>query len=497
MKTLRKHQADGLARARQIVDGIETGKFTVAHVTPGGGKSLLASIFGHELVRGGIVKRVSILCPRDSLRSQMRGGFTDSGPFDGLDLSLTIEAEGNKAIEGQTSMLGSVGIVTTYQSVAARPKRLLRRFQREPHLLVLDEPHHLAGPEEDEASEEYAMWVRAVEPLVKAATHVLLMTGTLYRSDGRRIPFVEYDEKNEPVAHIRYTRQDALDEGAILRTEFRLWNGRAQYHYRGESHDMDLNQAPEEEQSRAVRTALLDIDGYVRPFLLSSLADWLEYRKAAYRSTAIVVCHTQASARQVAQIIRETLGVEVALAISDEPRAGRVVQRFRDGIEGDVLVTVGMAYEGLDVPAATHLVCLSNRRARPWLEQAFARVTRVNQKCSVPAVHQHAFVYAPDDPKMRKFIDEVLEEQRGPVDDVEPKSGPVAIAARGRSTFVPVSCDIGEQSVGADGQMYSPDLIREARALRDSIPEFASMPLHRVIEVSTVLRQKAEADRAS
>jgi type I site-specific restriction endonuclease len=40
-----------------------------------------------------------------------------------------------------------------------------------------------------------------------------------------------------------------------------------------------------------------------------------------------------------------------------------------------VLVTVAMAYEGMDCPEVSHVVALTHIRSRPWLEQMIARAT--------------------------------------------------------------------------------------------------------------------------
>jgi len=42
-----------------------------------------------------------------------------------------------------------------------------------------------------------------------------------------------------------------------------------------------------------------------------------------------------------------------------------------------ILVTVAMAYEGLNVPKISVICCLSHIRSAPWLEQCFARANRL------------------------------------------------------------------------------------------------------------------------
>jgi superfamily II DNA or RNA helicase len=75
-----------------------------------------------------------------------------------------------------------------------------------------------------------------------------------------------------------------------------------------------------------------------------------------------------------------------------------------------ILVTVSMAYEGMDCPEISHIACLTHIRSRPWLEQMVARATRVDPHAG-PYDGQSALVYHPDDPMFRSFRHEIETEQ--------------------------------------------------------------------------------------
>lgn len=489
---LRKHQREARNIARNVSSGARIGH-TVAHVTPGGGKTILASVFAHELIAAGFVDQIVVLCPRDSLRTQMKEGFTVAA----LGLTSELVVWDPKASHHQSRMDRVVGIATTYQSAGIHSKRLLKLVQRARTLLVLDEGHHLAGPDEDEDDEDnLAEWRHAVDPLVESARHTLVMTGTLRRSDGARIPFVEYDSDGKPVSHISYTRQDALYEGAVLPIEFRMWDGNATFDYRGERHSLNLTEASGSDSKRALRTALSDYrvandceqEGYVLRFLKNALTEWSAYRRNSYPSRAIVVCLHQAMAKWVAERVEEQ-GFSVALAISDEKHSGKRIRQFRNGHGPDILVTVGMAYEGLDVPQATHLLLLTNKRARPWLEQAVARVTRVNRDCSIETEKQYAYIYIPDDQRAREFADEILSEDDSAVAEKDRKD-PVGVVARGPSTFRPISAVATTRNEGSDVQGRLPaEHQRQVESLRSCFPELSHVPAHELLKRTVKLRR--------
>lgn len=98
------------------------------------------------------------------------------------------------------------------------------------------------------------------------------------------------------------------------------------------------------------------------------------------------------------------------LATSDEPDAHQTLARFRLRAEPTVLVTVAMAYEGLDAPEVAVVAALTYIRSRAWLEQMVARATRVDPNAGSYA-GQCALVFHPDDPLFARFRHSVETEQ--------------------------------------------------------------------------------------
>jgi len=405
MKELRLHQKDLLMRAREIISGSITDKLTVTHVTPGGGKSLLCMILAKELLDAGLIDAVVWICPRTSLTTQAADGFQDSD----INPYYFITRPGNKA-PLILNREGCVGYSATYQGVAANPNLHLRELLNKRYLLILDEPHHL-----QDNMNTAAMWTAAIEPLVKGAYHTLLMTGTIERHDQKQIPFIPYvfdAGAYYPVKDIVYTRYDALTEKAIVPIKFTFEKGWVQFEDALGTHNIDISTAEDDEVSKVIQTFLAKTD-FRNKLLDRGISDWLASR-SKYNSRAIVICSRQDIARELAAKINKDYGVDVALAVSDDKHSQQTIKQFRKRLFGDVLVTVGMAYEGLDVPDCKYLICLTNIRSLPWLEQAFARVTRVDYKAlnsGVSYEEQQASIYVPDDPRMQKIVALMLEEQ--------------------------------------------------------------------------------------
>jgi superfamily II DNA or RNA helicase len=103
-------------------------------------------------------------------------------------------------------------------------------------------------------------------------------------------------------------------------------------------------------------------------------------------------------------------GVPAKIATSEDSTAAyQAIKAFKRQGSGavDCLITVAMAYEGLDVPAITHLICLTHIRTKPWIEQVVHRATRMDPLAG-PYAKQRAYIYAHDDRPFRECLEYIL-----------------------------------------------------------------------------------------
>ena len=240
-RPLRTHQVQLLAVATALAEGGAGGvRDVLAAVTPGGGKSLLPVLAAHALIGAGVVERVVWVVPRDSLRLQAEEAFADPHWRAALGHRLAIRAAENVADPAR----GLAGYVTTYQGVAAAPDLHLAQARRHRTLLVVDEVHHLPAPadipKEDDADDPASGWSAALLPLLECARVRLLLSGTLERSDGRRILWLPYRRSERASqaevdlaapgwAVVGYSRAQALAERAVLPVTFGALDGEARW----------------------------------------------------------------------------------------------------------------------------------------------------------------------------------------------------------------------------------------------------------------------------
>jgi superfamily II DNA or RNA helicase len=449
-----------------VVEAIATGQTEacdiLAAVTPGGGKSLLPVIAAARLIAAGVIDRVCWVVPRDSLRLQAEEAFADPTWRQVLDHKLSVRAADNAADPSR----GLAGYVTTYQGVAAAPDLHLAEFRRYRTLLVVDEVHHLPAlaeldpaaaeqePEEDQAS----AWSRAILPLLECARVRLLLSGTLERADGKGILWLPYRKglkartrevelDAEGWAVVGYSRAQALAERSVLPVTFGALDGEASWQ------DEDGNALgphrisglhPNETTRPALFTALRT--GFAEALLREAFiairnlrAQRRQERGLAPGEAArglgklLVVAPDQATARHYLDVVRRWIPTPQAeqvaqLATSDTPHAHELLAAFRLNPEPSVLVTVAMAYEGLDAPEVAVVAALTHIRSRPWLEQMVARATRVDPNAGAYE-RQQALVFHPDDPLFGLFRRRMETEQGTMARRPKPRHGQTALPA--------------------------------------------------------------------
>ena len=389
-RTLRAHQAETDRIACEIAAGLPITEIFES-VTPGGGKSALPGILANRLI-GPVVDRILWIAPRSALREQGEADFPAWSRF-------RIRAAGN---EGDPCR-GAEGYITTYQAIVADPARHLETVSRGRWAVFTDEPHHVADGGE---------WSKALDPIMQRARLRVFASGTFYRGDGKPIAFVPYDRFGRPniegvggAALVNYSRSDALREGAIVPVRFSYLDGRAEWEDEaGARRESEISSG--DYSAQALFTALRTDYAYA---LLDEATDaWIGYKRETYPAAKfLVVAHDIAQA-QLYQAHLHRRRIEALIATSeDSPAAAQAIARFKGQAAPfcDALVTVAMAYEGLSVPAVTHIAALTHIRSIPWLEQMFARGNR-----TAPGKTE-AFVFGPKDERFLSAIRLIEAEQ--------------------------------------------------------------------------------------
>jgi superfamily II DNA or RNA helicase len=397
---LRKHQASFDAVVRGICNGTDNTHTVYVYACPGGGKSLLPVIAG-KLISAGIVDKVAWFVPRLTLQYQGENDFLDPYFRKLLHHNLTIRSSTSDTDPSR----GLNGFATTYQAIGMNNGEVIKDFKRYRYALILDEFHHL---------EEGGEWHKAVEPIYRLAKFKLLMTGTLYRGDDKPIAYLKYENGKPAIPnedgfrYIRYSRTDALRERATIPVKFYLHDGSARWKNKdGDEYEYDqISKAPEKDASAALYTAIRT--QFADQMLERGIRHWLEHKKS-FRSSKAIVVAANIELAEMAQKRLKQWNFDCALATSSDPDSAKETIRLFKGSMLDIMAGVAMFYEGFSVKQISHIICLTNYRSWPWIEQMVARAVRID-----PAIaydEQFAHVFAPDDPLFRRIVNAIKTEQ--------------------------------------------------------------------------------------
>jgi superfamily II DNA or RNA helicase len=432
----RQHQSEFEKVIDTIIDmGSSELRKILCKVTPGGGKSALPIIAG-KLITRGLADKLLWICPRMALQVQGERNFIDPFFRAMFTHNLSIRASTNEP----DPCRGLDGFISTYQAIAAdKDKTVLNEVRSRRYIIILDEFHHLDIDGE---------WHKALKSVVDAARFLILMTGTLERGDLKKIAFVEYTDSKykygaRPVmvgdnetAVIQYERAEALQDHAILPIHFVFSDGRSAWETANGNRveaESFYDVLPKERGS-ALYAALST--EFAEHLLALALDHYLIYRRTVKSASFLVVTANIAEARRHFKMLADN-GYSVGLATShDSDEAIEQIESFKEG-GVNILVTIAMAYEGLDVPEVSHIACLTHIRSKPWIEQMFARAVRINNQAGAWG-EQIAYVFAPDDMLMREIVMEIEAEQIKCVRDGRPVQKVLLTNPKARARIMPL-----------------------------------------------------------
>lgn len=365
--------------------------------TPGAGKTIAALRIAHELLNSGRVKRIVIVCPTDHLRTQ----WLSEAPLVNIDLDRK-----NIGYSGEiTQTTDYVGIVVTYPEVLQNVERLRTYTSRENTFVIFDEIHHCG-------EHETLAWGEAITKAFEPARARLLLSGTPFRSDNHRIPFVEYEpDPKEPKwkrsqADHSYEYGDALRDGKVVRhIIFSGWDGEFAWSdsFYGEERKASFQDLlNKQDASRRLKIALNPNEPLMRKMLIAANQRLEELRRVGHTSAGgLVVAESQESAKALAAILEQEVGEKPVVALSEMGEAAsKEIEKFRTGNQ-KWIVAVRMVSEGVDIKRLRVGVYANNVKTNTFFRQVIGRVIRWdNDKRWSDLYDQTAYFYIPEDPTL-------------------------------------------------------------------------------------------------
>ena len=412
--------------------------------TPGAGKTRFAARLAHATLADKVARRVIVVVPREHLKAQVAFAMAQAG--------LRIDHRFSNASGGLASDVH--GVAVTYQQVAIAPQ-LYRNLCTVPTIAILDEIHH-AG--------DAAAWGAALKDAFGRAVHRISLSGTPFRSDGTAIPFVRY-ERGECVSDFAYDYADALRDGVCRPLVFPLQGGHAEWvSSEGELHAASFDQAlrSKSRMSERLRTVLVHAS-WIGDVIDKAHARLVELRRTEHADAGgLVIAMNQEHARFLADLVRTRTGSEPQIVVSDEEGASRKIAAFARSND-PWIVAVHMVSEGVDIPRLRVGVYASNVVTEMYFRQFCGRFVRAQASAGT----QNAYVYLPDDPRLRELAARVTSDVRG-VLNVKRDMDELELAQRVRSEpgdrvnlFEAIAANVGDERVLDYGPLFNPTAFAE------------------------------------
>lgn len=423
----------------------------IAVATPASGKTTFCLKVIHSVLSDGIAKRVAIVAPTDYLRDQWA---TEAAKV-GIELVTVYDAEFQLAPDQH-------GIVTTYQSVAARHEtaKAYRKFTAdEPTIAIFDEIHHVG---------ESLIWGKALLSAFEPAVKRLGVSGTLWRTMGDdTIPFVAY-VNGACAPDFTYSYAEALGDGIVRPVYFQTYEGDLSWFSQDELHTATFADDLSEGRSRERLNAAISTQGnWLRQVMRESHARLMETRVDDPNAAHLLVAKDTFHAEVAAELLSSIVGQKVPVATTRVDEARAIIEQFRSGRD-PWLVTVKMVSEGVDIPRLRGGIYATNITTELFFRQVVARAMRGGDG-------NDAWWSIPKDPSIAAYALSMKKERNHVLDDNrEEILDEIYQAERERGERQPSSFQVVEtsaeiDSVIADDETYEPvELARAGQLAREA-----------------------------
>lgn len=345
----------------------------LAAVTPGAGKTRFALDLAKQLLDEGSIRRIVVIVPSDSLRSQW------AGQADVKDLHL-------RPLEDTLiDKPGYHGTVTTYQALGNERSNTAALYRHrigidDPSgtLVILDEIHHAATS---------GGFGSGLDVAFKGAQRRLLLTGTPWRTDNReRIPYVSYADDGMLQVDYQYTYGDGLRDGVVRPVQFPAIGARVEWAYEGEEYkaDMSVDKALRgRDESPAMLTALDPSPSgqWISDVIRRAHHELMTLRQTTPDAGGLIVARNKRHARQIAERLRKVTGVQAPVVVSAEDdgesndEARSQIKRFRKSRD-PWIIAVKMIAEGVDIKRLAVGIYATNVSTELFFSQVVGRFVR-------------------------------------------------------------------------------------------------------------------------
>ncbi|MDO4252580.1 MAG: DEAD/DEAH box helicase [Rothia sp. (in: high G+C Gram-positive bacteria)] len=371
----------------------------MAVATPGAGKTTFALTVAKELFNRGTINRLTVVAPTDHLKKQ----WADAAARVGISIDPNFKnSDGSHA-------QGFQGVALTYSQVANKPLLHRARTENARTLVILDEIHH-AG--------DALTWGDGLQEAFEPALRRLALTGTPFRSDQAKIPFIRYEEGTDGLLRSRadysYGYGPALKDHVVRPVIFMAYSGQMRWRTSaGQEIAANLGEGfSKDVTAQAWRTALDPKGQWIPTVLQAANQRLMQVRQSVPDAGGLVIASDHEDARAYAAQLQHITGQKPTLVLSDDKSASQKIEDFSAGNQS-WMVAVRMVSEGVDVPRLAVGVYATSTSTPLFFAQAVGRFVRARRR------GETASVFLPSVPQLMVLANEMETERDHALESVQ------------------------------------------------------------------------------
>lgn len=472
---------DWQARARQTWIASDKSNFLV-EATPGAGKTIFALRVAWENLNSGIVDRVVIIVPTDHLRVQ----WGIAAHAVGVDLNYRFTNQHLAGIEADDY----AGIVITYQQVSFNPDIYRAQCRSKRTMVIFDEIHHCG----DENT-----WGASVRKAFDPAFKRLALSGTPFRGDSSKIPFINYED-GRSVPDYSYSYVDALRDKVCRPVFFPAYEGDIRWavRHRGlddiQYEEFQFKDEISEKMASDRLRAAVDAGGeWIGDVLRDADEKLNEVRQKQPDAGGLVIAKDQIHARQLYDRLHKLTGERPEIAISEDANASQRIEHFARSSQ-KWIVAVKMISEGVDIKRLRVCVYATTTTTPLFFIQAVGRVVRWQANLK----QQSAWFFIPADERLITLASQIMKQVEQSIEEgrerVEREAGEREYDTEYQRVFISMSDNGVLDSTVTDGERISMERLAIARQFKAQTGDYHDMEEAKIAKIIGDIQKFLGAD---
>ena len=346
----------------------------VAAVAGGAGKTHFGAAVA-KACEADDIQRVVVICPSITIVQQWLNVLNE------IDLRYP-------AMRWEGGLVSQQHIVTTYHMLFNNPDAL-RQIVTRKTLVIMDECHHLGGQQ---------AWADSAKKAFANASYRLMLTGTPFREDDARIPFVTYNN-GQLVTNYQFDYGEALDAGYVRPIYVQALDALSSWQHDNDYMEQGLLELGMSHfnTQQTLNTALNPQTDWFKHYIQDAQRQLHQYQvRGNPEAAGIIACVNQDHARQVQRVVQQITHTNPVLAISDDKDSDAKIEKFRES-DTDWLIVVRKGSEGMDIPRLRVGVYATNITTELFFLQFALRLSRQQSP------GESATLFIPAHPKLLEY----------------------------------------------------------------------------------------------